>query len=68
MFTQTSSHRHGLFQHTCTAFEIVLPSGEMVRATATENPELFAAIPWSHGTLGFLVGVEVKVGRASWVM
>jgi delta24-sterol reductase len=58
---ETSSHKYGLFQHTCVAYEIVLPTGEVVRANATENPDLFAAIPFSHGSLGFLVGAEIKV-------
>jgi delta24-sterol reductase len=35
--------------------------GEVMRCTAEENPELFRAIPWSHGTLGMLVGVEIKI-------
>lgn len=43
------------------AFEIVNCAGERKRCTATENPELFRAIPWSHGTLGFLVGVEIRI-------
>jgi len=56
-----SSHKHGLFTHTCSMYEIVNAEGELIRCTATENPELFRAIPWSHGTLGMLVGVEIQV-------
>jgi delta24-sterol reductase len=26
-----------------------------------ENPDLFYAIPWSHGTLGFLVAAEIRI-------
>jgi delta24-sterol reductase len=58
---ETSSHKYGLFQHTCVSYEVVLPNGELVRCSQTENPELFAAIPWSHGTIGFLTAVEIKV-------
>ena len=58
---ETSSHKYGLFQHACVAYELVLPSGELVRCSKDENPELFAAVPWSYGTLGFLVGAEIKV-------
>lgn len=58
---ETSSHKYGLFQHTCVSYELVLPNGELVRCTQHENPELFAAIPWSHGTIGFLTAVEIKV-------
>ncbi|CAM6088060.1 unnamed protein product [Calypogeia fissa] len=57
-----SSHIYGLFAETCTAFEIVLGNGRMVRATAdNEYADLFRAIPWSHGSLGLLVGVEFKL-------
>jgi delta24-sterol reductase len=62
---ETSSHKYGLFQHICTAFEIVLPSGEFVTCDAQTNSDLFATIPWSHGTLGFLVGAAIKVIRAA---
>ena len=58
---ETSSHRHGLFQHICKALEVVLPDGSMMRATPEENPDLFYALPWSHGTLGFLVAAEIEV-------
>ena len=27
----------------------------------TENPDLFYAVPWSYGTLGFLVSAEIKI-------
>ncbi len=50
-----------MFQHCCSAFEIVLPNGKAVTATETEYPELFRAIPWSHGTLGFLVSADIKI-------
>lgn len=26
-----------------------------------ENPDLFYAVPWSHGTLGFLVSAEIQI-------
>ena len=58
---EATSHVHGLFLHTCVAYEVALPSGEVVRCSADENPRLFRAIPWSHGTLGFLVGAEIKI-------
>eukprot|EP00039_Didymoeca_costata_P007913 m.105347 g.105347 ORF g.105347 m.105347 type:complete len:536 (+) comp13871_c0_seq1:2355-3962(+) len=65
---ETSSHRYGLFSHTCVSYEIVTAEGKLERCSAEENPELFRAIPWSHGTLGFLVGVEITVIPAKpWV-
>ena len=43
------------------AFEIVTSHGELLRVTKENNPELFFALPWSHGTLGFLVAVELRI-------
>lgn len=58
---ETSSHKYGLFQHICEALEIVTAEGKLVRCSADENPELFYLLPWSHGTLGFLVAAELKI-------
>ncbi|KDQ21010.1 hypothetical protein BOTBODRAFT_27023 [Botryobasidium botryosum FD-172 SS1] len=58
---ETSSHKYGLFNHTCVAYEIVLPSGELIRCARDMHPGLFAAIPWSHGTIGFLVSAEITI-------
>lgn len=65
---ETSSHKFGMFQHMCVEFEVVGADGVVRRAGEKENAELFRAMPWSHGTLGFLVGVELKIVRAKkWV-
>ncbi len=58
---ETTSHRLGLIQETVVAFEMVLSDGRLVRASKDENTDLYYALPWSHGTLGFLVAVEVKI-------
>ena len=58
---ETSSHRHGFISETVTAYEIVTADGQLLRATDSEHRELFYSLPWSHGTLGFLVAVELKV-------
>jgi len=58
---ETSSFRYGLFQHICTSYEIILPDGRLVKATPEENSELFYGIPWSYGTLGFLVSAEIRI-------
>jgi delta24-sterol reductase len=58
---ETTCHRVGLIQETVEAFEVVLADGSLVRATRTEHPDLFRALAWSHGTLGFLVAVELRV-------
>lgn len=58
---ETSSHKYGLFQHICEAFEIVTAEGKLLRCSASENPELYYLLPWSHGTLGFLVAAELRI-------
>ncbi|XP_033219079.1 delta(24)-sterol reductase-like [Belonocnema kinseyi] len=58
---ESSSHKFGLFQHICRAFEIVLCDGSVVKCSKENDSDLFYAIPWSHGTLGFLVSVEIDI-------
>ncbi|CAM9327275.1 unnamed protein product, partial [Phaeothamnion confervicola] len=58
---ETSSHVHGLFQHICSSFEVVLADGSVVNCSASERPDLFYNIPWSHGTLGFVVSAEIQI-------
>jgi Delta24-sterol reductase len=60
---ETNSHLLGLIQETVVAFEVVLSDGRLVRATRDENADLFHALPWSHGTIGFLVAVELRLIR-----
>jgi len=58
---ETTSHREGFLFETIQAYEVVTASGELIRATREENTELYHALPWSHGTLGFLVAVELRI-------
>ena len=57
----TGSHREGCLFESVEAFEIVTASGNLVRATRDQNADLFHALPCSHGTLGFLVSVELRI-------
>jgi delta24-sterol reductase len=61
---ESSSHKYGLFQFICESFEIVTADGKLLRCSKDENADLFYLIPWSHGTLGFLVAAELKIIRA----
>lgn len=58
---ESSAHKYGLFADTVVAAEVVLADGSLVRASATENADLFHALPWSYGALGFLTAVELRV-------
>lgn len=59
----THAHKTGLLQETVERYELVLYDGTLltVRRGDPEHAELFACLPWSHGTLGILVGLELKV-------
>lgn len=58
----THSHQVGLYQETVVAYEVVLADGSLVRATAdNEHADLYRALPWSHGSLSFLVALEVRI-------
>ncbi len=58
---ESSSHKYGLFQYICESFELVTANGELKTCSKEENSELYYAIPWSHGSLGFLVSAEIKI-------
>ncbi|MFW5926022.1 MAG: FAD-binding oxidoreductase [Myxococcota bacterium] len=58
---ETMAHRFGLWQETVRSYELVTADGERRTVTASSDPELFHALPWSHGTLGFLTAVELEV-------
>ncbi|MGB5348236.1 MAG: FAD-binding oxidoreductase [Polyangiales bacterium] len=62
----THSHVSGLIHDSVTAYEIVTAKGELLRVTSdNEHADLFRALPWSHGTLGLLVALEMRVIPAS---
>ncbi len=58
---ESSSHKYGLFQSICASFDLVTANGQCLRCSPTENADLYYLIPWSHGTLGFLVAAELKI-------
>ncbi|XP_045160263.2 delta(24)-sterol reductase-like [Mercenaria mercenaria] len=62
---ETSSHKVGLFQHCCVGYELVLADGSVVKCSKDENSDLFYAVPWSYGTLGFLVSAEIQIVPAA---
>ncbi|XP_022911645.2 delta(24)-sterol reductase-like [Onthophagus taurus] len=57
----TYSHKVGLYQETIISYEVVLGDGSLVTATKVVNSDLYKALPWSHGSLGFLVGLTLKI-------
>lgn len=58
----TYSHNIGLYQEAVESYDVVLADGSLVNASKdNEHKELFYCLPWSHGTLGFLVAIELKI-------
>jgi Delta24-sterol reductase len=58
---ETSSHRHGLLCDLVRSCDVVLGDGRLVRASAEQNRDLFHALPWSMGSLGFVVALELSI-------
>ncbi|MDD5632151.1 MAG: FAD-binding protein [Methylococcales bacterium] len=58
---ESSSHKYGLFQLICASFDLVTADGRCMRCSPSENADLYHLIPWSYGTLGFLVAAELKI-------
>lgn len=57
----THSHKAGLYHETVVEYEVVLADGSLVKASEAENADLFRCLPWSHGSLGFLVALTLKI-------
>ena len=58
---ESTSHKYGLWQNICLQYELVLADGSITTCSRTENSDLFYAIPWSYGTLGFLTYVDLMI-------
>lgn len=61
---ESSSFRNGLFSDTCTMYEILNGNGEVIRASPTENSDIFYAFSGSYGSLGTLLSVTLKLEKA----
>merc|ERR1712223_1340083 len=58
---ETTSHKYGFFQSICRAYEIVLSDGSVMWCDKDNNNDLFASIPFSYGTFGFLTAVDIDI-------
>lgn len=58
---ESSSHQFGCIQETVESYDIVTADGDLLHITRKDNPDLFYTLPWSHGSLGILVAVELRV-------
>lgn len=58
----THSHVCGLIHETVTEYEVVTAKGTIVMARPdNEHADLWRALPFSHGTLGMLVSLKLRV-------
>jgi D-arabinono-1,4-lactone oxidase len=62
--THGSSLRHGLLSECIESLSLVLPNGQLVRCSATNNPDLFRAALVSLGALGIVVEVTFRARPA----
>ncbi|TDZ15061.1 Delta(24)-sterol reductase [Colletotrichum orbiculare MAFF 240422] len=61
---ESSSFRHGYFDETVLAVEVVLATGDVVNASKAENPDLFKGAAGGLGTLGVVTKLELRLLRA----
>lgn len=61
---ESSSFKHGLFDRTVNWIEIVLANGDVVKASDTEEPDLFSGAAGSFGTLGVTTLLELRLVEA----
>lgn len=58
----TYSHKVGLYQEAIKSYEVVLGDGSLVTSKRdNEYSDLYYALPWSHGSLGFLTALELDI-------
>lgn len=61
---ESSSFRHGFFDATVNWIEIVLPTGEVLKASRQDHPDLFWGAASAFGTLGVITLLEVRLKPA----
>ncbi|ODN03240.1 Delta(24)-sterol reductase [Orchesella cincta] len=58
----TYSHKVGLYQEAIRSYEVILGDGSLVTATRDNDlSDLYYALPWSHGSLGFLTALDLDI-------
>ncbi|KAK1996785.1 FAD binding domain-containing protein [Colletotrichum falcatum] len=62
---ESSSFRHGYFDDTVRAVEVVLADGRVVEASDSENSDLFRGAAGALGTLGIVVRLDVRLVPAA---
>lgn len=61
---ETNSFRYGFVHDGVLAVQVLLPTGQVVEATANNDyADLFYGLPNSYGTLGYILRVKLKLRR-----
>lgn len=58
---ESSSFKHGIFEHTIVSIEIVLGDGQIMEASDTRNQDLFEAAAGAFGTLGVVTLLRISL-------
>jgi delta24-sterol reductase len=58
---ETNSHKTGFFQESVVEYEIVDSYGKVHVVSKESDAELFYALPWSYGTLGFGTAITLRL-------
>lgn len=58
---ESMSFRYGGFHDSCFEYEALTTTGERVRCSPQQEPELFEALHGSYGTLGILTGIGFRL-------
>ncbi|KAJ5040467.1 uncharacterized protein L3040_006123 [Drepanopeziza brunnea f. sp. 'multigermtubi'] len=61
---ESSSFKYGFFDRTINCIEVVLADGDVIKASATENSDLFYGAASSFGTLGVTTLLEIQLVEA----
>jgi Delta24-sterol reductase len=61
---ETSSHKYGCVSQTANWMEYILGDGSVIRASNTENADLFYGAAGSCGSLGLITAAEINLIRA----
>lgn len=61
---ESSSFKHGFFNHSLESVELVLATGEVVRCSDTERKDLFYGAAGAVGSLGVTTLVELRLQEA----
>jgi len=57
---ESTGFKYGMFNECVVAYEILMADRQVHRITKDE-PDIFYSLPWSYGTLGLVLSVELKM-------